>query len=162
LEKQVANKPNEFPIFSPLDKETIKVLLSKLNRYISSFVSKSGISDLETQKDIVYDIFERIEKRRIYFHIFYNGCQMGELNEGALLCFWILKLTPFTSSKIATSVLNAKIAVSIFFNMLFYVAELKKKRVNSTEQIMNDLFYAFCYRDLSKEAIMAIAESIIY
>ena len=158
----MANKAHEFPIFSPLDKETIMALLSRFNRYMSSFVSKSGISDLETQDHILYDIFERIEKRRIYFHIFYNGCQMGELNEGALICFWILKLKPFTSSKISTSILNARIALSIFFNVLFYVAKRKKKKVNSTRQIMNDLLYAFCYRDLSKEALMAIAESIIY
>jgi hypothetical protein len=36
------------------------------------------------------------------------------------------------------------------------------KKVNSTKQVADDLFYAFCYRDLSKEAIMAIAESLIY
>jgi hypothetical protein len=158
----MANKPHEFPKFSPLDEETITVLLSKFNRYISNFISRSGISDLKVQDTILYDIFERIEKRRIYFHIFYNGCQMGELNEGALFCFWILKLTPFTSSKISTSVLNVRIALSVFFSVLFYIAKTNGKKVNSTRQIMNDLFYAFCYRDLSKEAIMAIAESIIY
>ncbi|MDR0744686.1 MAG: hypothetical protein LBE97_01900 [Holosporales bacterium] len=158
----MANKPHEFPTFSPLDKEAIKGLLEKLTLYISGFVSNSGISDLATQDTILYDIFERIEKRRIYFHIFYNGCQMGELNEGALMCFWILKLMPFTSSKIPTSALNARIALCIFFNMLFYVARTRNKKVNSTRQIIDDLFYAFCYRDLSKEAIMAIAESIIY
>jgi hypothetical protein len=87
---------------------------------------------------------------------------MGELNEGALMCFWILKLTPFTSPKISTSILNARIALSIFFKMLFYVAQTKNKKVNSTKQIIDDLFYAFCYRDLSKEAIMAIAESLVY
>jgi hypothetical protein len=158
----MANKPHEFPMFSPLDKETIKSLLSKLNSYVSGFVSTSGISDLSIQDGIVYDIFERIEKRRIYFYIFYNGCELGELNEGALLCFWILKLMPFTSLKISTSVLNARIALSIFFKMLFYVAQIRNKTVNSTKQIMDDLFYAFCFRDLSKEAIMAIAESLIY
>jgi hypothetical protein len=158
----MANKPHEFPMFSPLDKETIKSLLSKLNAYVSGFVSTSGISDLSVQDIILYDIFERIEKRRIYFYIFYNGCEMGELNEGALLCFWILKLMPFTSSKISTSALNARIALSIFFKMLFYVANTKNRKVNSTKQIMDDLFYAFCFRDLSKEAIMALAESLIY
>jgi hypothetical protein len=158
----MANKPYEFPMFSPLDRETIKGLLSKLNSYISSFVSKSGISDLNAQYDVLYDIFERIEKRRIYFYIFYNGCRMGELNEGALMCFWILKLMPFTSSKVPASILNVKIALRIFFSMLFYAAQTKSKKVNSAKQIIDDLFYAFRYRDLSKEAIMAIAESLIY
>jgi hypothetical protein len=158
----MANKPWEFPIFSPLDKETVKGLLSKLNFYMAGYVSASGISDLSIQDSILYDIFERIEKRRIYFYIFYNGCELGELNEGALMCFWILKRMPFTSSKVSTGTLNARIVLSMFFKTLFYVAHTRNKKVNSTKKIMDDLFYAFCYRDLSKEAIMAIAESLIY
>ncbi|MDR1179156.1 MAG: hypothetical protein LBK44_01520 [Spirochaetales bacterium] len=158
----MANKPHEFPVFSPLDKAAISLLLSKLNSYLSNFIATSGISDLSIQDNILYEIFERIEKRRIYFHIFYNGCKMGELNEGALMCFWIRKLTPFTSSKMPASVLNARISLNIFFNMLFYVAKTGNRKVNCTKQIIDDLFYAFCYRDLSKEAIMALAESLIY
>jgi hypothetical protein len=158
----MANKPHEFPIFSPLDQDTINALLSKLNYYLSGFVGKSGINDISAQDKVVYDIIERIEKRRIYFYIFYNGCEMGELNEGALMCFWILKLTPFTSLKIPISILNTRIALNVFFNMLFYIAKTRNKKVNCTSQIVNDLFYAFCYRDLSKEAIMALAESLIY
>jgi hypothetical protein len=157
----MANKPREFPIFSPIGEETIQSLLSKLNFYLRGFVSKSGIADLETQDRVLYDIFERIEKRRIYFHIFYGGCQLGELNEGALMCFWILKLMPFTSSNLSTGSLNTRVALSIFFKVLFYIAQTRGKKVNSTKQIANDLFYAFRYRDLSKEAIMALAESLI-
>jgi hypothetical protein len=158
----MANKPQEFPMFTPPDKGTIESLLAKLNSYLSGFVSASGIFDLSAHDVVLYDIFERIEKRRIYFHIFYNGCELGELNEGSLMCFWILKLMPFTSSKITTGALNARIALSIFFKTLFYVAKTKNKKVNSTKQITDDLFYAFRFRDLSKEAIMALAESMIY
>jgi hypothetical protein len=78
------------------------------------------------------------------------------------MCFWILKLMPFTSSKITTGALNARIALSIFFKTLFYVAKMKNKKVNSTKQITDDLYYAFRFRDLSKEAIMALAESMVY
>jgi hypothetical protein len=158
----MANKPHEFLKFSPLDKETVQGLLSKLNFYLEKFIVTAGITDLNVHHEILYDIFERIEKRRIYFHIFYNGCRMGELNEGALMCFWIVKRAPFTSSKIPASTLNAEIAVSIFFKILFYVAQARRKKVNSTKQIVDDLFYAFRFRDLSKEAIMALAESMIY
>jgi hypothetical protein len=158
----MANKPHEFPMFTPLGRETIEGFLSKLNSDLAGFVSTSGISDLSAQDVVLYDVFERIEKRRVYFHIFYNGCKLGELNEGALMCFWILKLAPFTSSKITTGALNARIALSIFFKTLFYVAKKKNKKVNSTKQITEDLFYAFRFRDLSKEAFMALAESLIY
>ncbi|MDR1256161.1 MAG: hypothetical protein LBJ86_00245 [Spirochaetaceae bacterium] len=158
----MANKPDEFPIFTPLDKQTIENSIEKLNSYISGLNSKGEIPGLSIQGTTFYDILDRIEKRRVYFYIFYNGRDMGELNEGALLCFWILKLAPFTSSNSSFAFLNVRIALSIFFHTLFFVAGKNGKKVNSTRQIVENLFYAFCYRDLSKEAIMALAESLIY
>jgi hypothetical protein len=149
-------------MFSPVDGDTISVLVSKLNRYLSGFVATSGIQNLSAQKDVLYEIVDRIEKRKVYFHIFYNGCEMGELNEGSLMCFWILKLTPFTSSRVPTSALNARIAVSVFFSVLFYIAKIRNKKVNSTKEIIEDIFYSFRFRDLSKEAIMLLAESLIH
>jgi hypothetical protein len=160
----MANKPHEFPTFSPLDKEIVKFFLSRLKVYISDFASKSGIPDLATRDDILYGIFERIEKKRIYFHIFHNGCQIGELHEGALLCSGILKRRPFTSSKVQTRALNGKIAFSIFFSIVFYVAHKLNKQVYCRKQIMDSLAYDFCLRNynLSTENILAMAEEIIY
>jgi hypothetical protein len=46
--------------------------------------------------------------------------------------------------------------------MLFYEATKTKRRVNVKSDLMNNTLYAFQYRDLSKEAIMALAESYLY
>jgi len=69
---------------------------------------------------------------------------------------------PFKHNTISTAVLNTKIAYTLFINMLFYVAAKTKKKININSDLINNTIYAFRYRDLSKEAIMALAESLLY
>jgi len=157
----MANTIDKFPVFSKLDLRQLTVLNSKFKFYLNDFESNYGIIDIITDTSVVSEICDRIEKRRIYFHVFYNGCKMGELNEGSLMCFWILKLMPFSHSCISANELNARIALHLFYRMLLYVAKNKQKRINHTS-LNNELLYAFRYRDLSKEAIMALAESLLY
>jgi hypothetical protein len=80
------NKPEEFPVFTHISRETVKHLIEKLNRYLSRFPDSHKIHDINANMAIMYEIAERIEKRRVYFHIFYN-VNMSELNEASLL--WV-------------------------------------------------------------------------
>jgi hypothetical protein len=160
----MANKPHEFPRFTPLDSATVQKLMSKIPQYLGNVSIALGIdnlNDLLVDQETLYEIISRVEMRRVYFHI-YHPIEMGELNEGALICFWILKLTPFKHNTISTAVLNTKIAYLLFMNMLKYVAAKTKKKVNVTRDLLSNTIYAFRYRDLSKEAIMALAESLLY
>jgi len=160
----MANKPSEFPKFTPLDSATVEKLMRKIPQYLHNIAVALGISnlnDLLIDQEALYEIITRVEMRRVYFHI-YHPIEMGELNEGALICFWILKLMPFKHEKISTALLNTKIAYTLFINMLFYVAQKTKKKVNIKSDLMTNTLYAFRYRDLSKEAIMALAESMLY
>jgi hypothetical protein len=157
----MANKPEEFPVFSHISKETVKSMVEKLNRYLSGFSHSHAIKDITGNMDTLYEIAERIEKRRVYFHIFYD-LNMGELNETSLLCFWILKLHPFFSNSVSADILNTKIAVYLFFTAASYSANATKKHINTAYKLVENIHYAFRFRDLSKEAIMALAESIVY
>jgi len=49
-------------------------------------------------------------------------------------------------------------------NILHYEAAKSKikRKVNVKSDLLTNTLYAFTYRDLSKEAIMAIAESLLY
>ena len=123
----MANRPVEFPIFTKLDSVMAHELLTKLNQYLYNFSQTTGITNITIHEDTLLEIFDRIEKRRIYFHIFYNGCKMGELNEGALMCFWIIKLCPFTSSNVPPDILNAKIALFLFNKVLSLAASKSHK-----------------------------------
>jgi hypothetical protein len=155
------NKPEDFPVFSHISQETAKSMIEKLNRYLSNFPESNMVGDITADMNILYEIAERIEKRRIYFHIFYD-VNMNELNEVSLLCFWILKLHPFFSNSVQSDILNAKIAVYLVFTAASYSATASNKHLNTADRLVENLYYGFRYRDLSKEAIMAIAESIIY
>jgi hypothetical protein len=159
----MANKVEEFPIFTSLDKTTVQDMLAKMASYLHNIsdIIKVDHKKIYTSMDTMYEIIERIEKRRVYFHIFYNGCKMGELNEGALMCFWIIKLTPFNFDGIPNNILNAKIALCLFLNVLHYYTQKENIKLNITEKMVNDIYYAFRFRDLSKEAIMILAESLI-
>ena len=158
----MANAPEEFPVFTKLDVRQAALLSSKFKFYLQDFESAYGITDIVYADSVIVEICERIEKRRIYFHIFYNKCKMGEINEGSLMCFWILKLMPFSHRALPANELNAKIALHLFFRVLLYTARKNGKKVNLTPSLYGDLYYSFRFRDLSKEAIMALAESMIY
>ena len=161
----MANKPEEFQIFTPLDSATIEQLMKKIPQYLHNIATVLGIkspAEIIVNQEILYEILTRVEKRRVYFHIYYDGLEMGELNEGVLICFWILKLMPFKHASIPNALLNTKIAYTFFINMLYYQAAKTKKKVNIKSELMKNTLYAFQYRDLSKEAIMALAESLLY
>jgi hypothetical protein len=160
----MANKPEEFPRFSPLDSATFNKLMGRIPQYLHNICAVlriDNLNDLLVDQEALYEIITRVEMRRVYFHI-YHPIEMGELNEGALICFWILKLMPFKHETIPTGLLNAKIAYTLFSNMLIYVAAKTKKKVNVKNELMKNTLYAFRYRDLSKESIMALAESLLY
>ncbi|GHV86041.1 hypothetical protein AGMMS50230_16490 [Spirochaetia bacterium] len=156
----MANTPEEFPVFTDLDMRQITILSSRFRLYLKDFEINNGLSGIIASPPVIAEICERIEKRRIYFHIFYN-CKMGELNEGSLMCFWILKLMPFSHLSIPLNELNAKIALYLLNNVLIYHAKKKGKKVNISSELYERLYYSFRFRDISKEAIMALSESLI-
>jgi len=162
-----ANKPEEFPKFSQPDAATMKRLMDKIPQFlqnIAAVLQIKNVNEILVCQETLYEILTRVEKRRVYFHVYHNGLKMGERNEGALICFWILKLMPFKHNTIPNSLLNTKIAFSFFLNMLYYEAANAKvkRKVNVKSDLFNNILYAFMYRDLSKEAIMALAESLLY
>jgi len=134
------NKPKDFPLFSPIDKITADQMAAKVVKLLGNLSSVLGIDTTEIIRsdDVLLEIIERIEKRRIYFHVFYEGCEMGELNEGALFCFWIVKLHPFYHPKIDSNVLNAKIGICLFTNAIHYYSEKTKKERRIPEQFINE------------------------
>jgi hypothetical protein len=157
----MANKPRDFPVFTQLDRSAIEQMSAKIVRYLGNLSAILGVDTTEVIKsdDVLIEIIERVEKRRIYFHVFYNGCEMGELNEGALLCFWIVKLHPFYHPKINSNTLNAKIAICLYTNAIYYHSDKTKVEKRIPEQFINDLYYSLLYRDISKESLMILAES---
>jgi len=93
---QYSNDKKDFPMFSYADKAIIRNLMSKLEGYLTSNILQAlGIkntSEIIIDTTVLFELLNRVEMRKIYFHVFHNGMDMGELNEGCLLCFWILNI----------------------------------------------------------------------
>ncbi|MDR2594764.1 MAG: hypothetical protein LBC87_08350 [Fibromonadaceae bacterium] len=158
------NKPSDFPKFESLDSADMRKKYSSFCDGLKSIAEKLDISydKLYVSKQILYEIIERVEKRRVYFHIFHNGMEMGELNECSLYCFWFLKLCPFHYEGAKNDEINQVLAFYIFISIVSWIAQQREKTFTLTKEKCSNLYYAFRYRDLSKEAIMALAESFVY
>jgi hypothetical protein len=166
-----SNDINAFPYFKKLDKtkyypihksfmDRIKAILDTLNidrkkvYVVSPTYSNAPIRDL----------IERIEKRKIYFHIFHR-LTMDELNEVSFYCFWILKLQPFRHRDehiFGFDKLNSRIALCLLLKTAVKYASCNNNlKVGITSEGLRNLRYAFLYHDLSKEAIMALARNLV-
>ena len=132
---------------------------------LKKIYSQDIIDSIICEERVLRDIVTRIEKRRYYFYVFYNRKELGDINEAALFCFWVIKLMPFKQLELNNADLNTKIGYSVLINTLNYVSTYdkayKKKKLNFSTIAKRNLLYSLKYRDLSKEAIMAIAESLI-
>jgi hypothetical protein len=158
-----ASKPEDFPIFGSLGEEAVNHIFNILQEHLGSL---SKMLNIDTSKIIIsesafYEAIERVEKRRVYFHVFYDGCKMGELNEAALLCYWILKLHPFSCPGLDSNVINAKIGLCLFTSAIFgYQKKTYEKTASFSSQFLKDVYYSFRFRELSKEAIMLLFGSL--
>jgi hypothetical protein len=74
----MANKPGDFSIFSSIDKNTINQMVVKFQKYLGNISSVLSVntSEIFISEDVMIEIIERVEKRRVYFYIFYDGCEM--------------------------------------------------------------------------------------
>jgi hypothetical protein len=121
-----------------------------------------GISkkDVVCNKDNILEIIERVDKRKVYFRVFY-GKNMSERNEASLYCFWILKFSPLFNLKEPSHRINIGFAAFVFLRMLSYICQKEGRKITVSREYLRDLVYAFAYRDMSKEAIMALAETLL-
>ena len=158
-------KFDKHPIFPGIGRGTANKKLAYIEELIKKHSSFLGMGDMIPgySEEVLIEIFERVEKRRLYFHVFYNKCDMSELNEVSLICFWIAKLHPFHHPAIDSSKLNTKIALCMFIEIIQIYLGLEKAGQSRKvpEHFIKDLFYGFLYRDISKESLMLLAESFL-
>ena len=159
----ISTDVNDFPIFGVMDESAYAALENQLLDELKRCSPTIGVewSNVRYSEHRLRHVIDMVERRRIYFHIFHGGMSMGELNEGCLLSFWILKLYPFFDTETPDVNVNRLFALRLFTNTILYIAEQRGQGTNINEDVVNHLIHAFTYRDLSKEAIMAIGESLI-
>ena len=163
-----------FPSWGVLDKTTYDKLEHDLLDELRQFYTNRGYdwSDVKCSKERLREVIDMVERRRVYFHVFHirkdgSPMEMGELNEACLYCFWILKRYPFFDGSNPERDVNLILASELFkYGVSFTAIKRRelgcKENVNLRPHIEKHLSHAFKFRDLSKEALMVIAESLIY
>jgi len=158
LDARINDKHKYIPLSSEEKFESLRSIWISFDRFATK--TDYNISGVSCSVDVLFDIFERVEMRKAYFHVFYDGKIMSEQNETSLICFWILKLSPFFDAKRGQSI-NATFAVYLFLCMLTRVNSAKGRDTTFTREYVDNLRYAFLYRDISKEAIMLAADTFL-
>jgi len=147
------------------DEQKIK-MAEKFARYLGNLNDLLGINATEVSycENVVYEIIELVWKRKVYFQVFHNVNGLNELKEASLYSFWVLKLQPFLwlNTEKANYELNAKIALRLFINGLHFYSAKSAKTLNLSEYAIQNLYYSLRYRDWSKEALMDLAESLVF
>jgi len=70
-------------------------------------------------------------------------------------------LSPFKHQLVQNNELNAKIAIKLLLNVVRKVADKKNKSISISPETIQTIYYAFRYRDLSKESVMVISKSLV-
>jgi len=160
----VASNPGEFPQYEGITRDGLNKWLGTFKDYLENHAAERyGLSPerVAAHPGALFEIAERVEKQRIYCHIFHKR-EMGELNEMAVTCYWLLKLQPFYSvdNSLASYELNAKIVLFIFVEVLKFHATKTggRLKLNNKGNQLDNLYYAFRYRNIGRAAMMHLAE----
>ena len=128
----------------------------------SQSISKDKIC---VDKRLVNEIFIRIDKRKDYFVIFHDETYINEIREAALLAYWIIKFKPFNiaADKLSDFKVNINCGFAEYI-ILDAVNECYKrktgKEITLNREYIQKLAYALKHWDISKEALMLVAETL--
>lgn len=130
------------------------------------------VYDIECNVPMIYDIIERIDQRKDYFHYFHSKessvTEISQAKEVGLLCYWISKYKPLRFKNFFDEQeyylhkgysINESFAV---FIMESFVLDVKEEAAFFfTENNKTNFVYSLFNRDFSKEALMTFTDSFV-
>jgi len=163
-----------FPSWGVLTKADYDKLERDMLDELRQFYTHRGYdwSNVKCSKSRLRELIDMVERRRLYLHVYHhdehgNPMQMGELNETCLYCFWLLKRYPFFDTSDTDRDVNLILALELFNYGVHYTAIERRKQggtdmPNLRPHITKHIEHALKFRDMSKESLMALAESLLY
>ena len=152
-------EPSEDILFEEISHvcELLKDLVKRLG--VIKFPENISINDT-----LFSSLAIRIDKRRDYFLIFHKQTHINEIKKAALYAYWILKFKPIRVVNIENNEtiekynhINEMFAAFIIFSA---IREKTGKNIKLSDEYVKELMYAFKYWDISKEALILIAETL--
>jgi hypothetical protein len=154
--------PNDFPVFGKMNKAAYVIRVRNLLAPIYKFAKEMSFDwkNIVIDQGCISKIADMVQRRAVYLHI-YHDIEMGELTEACLNCFWIIKFHPFRDRQVPNQDLSIIFALALFTRAISYEFEKQGgRKPNFTAKTIENLKHAFTYRDISKEALMAIASCL--
>lgn len=155
--------------YVPLSEKTVLKETNKLIKQFEKYAKSQNLSSQEVgiQKALLPYVIVRVDKRKKYFLIFHEGTKINEIKQAALTAYWILKFRPFrfcgNDPVRARDNVRLNEGFALFYILSACMQHAKEKGFEPTEptgRLIDEIMYGFTYWDLSKEAIILIAETI--
>ena len=159
--------------YNPLSEEEVNNIWKKHKSTIEGFIISNNYDANRIfidDKSIMY-IIARVDQRRKYF-VDYHNLEMSEYKEAALNSFWYIKLHPLNIAEREFvqnhpdmyDSINEKLALYIIIITLRSALKAKHLPVNKLDDLplkyIDELIYSFTHRDISKEAMIMLVESM--
>lgn len=159
--------------YQPLHETELQKIWEKHKKIVESFVvnNKYDSSKIYINENTVMAIIAKVDQRKRYFKYF-HGLDISEYKEVALTVFWYIKLKPIcmASQEIVAQDLkefdsiNEKLAVYYIISTLrgmLIEKNIPTERLDSLpKKYIKELIYSFTYRDISKEALILLVETM--
>lgn len=159
--------------YNALSKEQLQTCWNKHKSIIEEFLCENDYDQdkLFVNENVVLSIITKVHQRQKYF-IYFHGLDMSEYKEAALIAFWYIKLQPITiraqefSDQLPKEYdsINEKLAVYYMLRTLRLMLIKNKMKENKLDSLstkyLNELIYTFTYRDISKEALILLMETM--
>lgn len=166
----------EDKICIPLSETELRGQTNSLVKAFIKFARQAGLDprNINIERSYLPLILQRVEKRRQYFHYFHDDMEINEVKQAALVAYWVLKFRPFSYRSDGQGGLKAELEASDDYKALnerfayFYILSACLEGARTLDRpyrmpsngLAYEVAYAFKYWDLSKEAVILIAEII--
>lgn len=160
--------------YERLSPEQWHIEIEHFRNIAASFIESNGYGkeDIDVAETKVFQIITKVDQRKKYFAYFHH-LDISDFKELALYCFWIIKTQPLfctktklcEKEKIDFESLNEKFALYYLIKKLRSLANgnadtLTKINDFFSKQYIYELIYSFTYRDISKEAMILLVETM--
>lgn len=142
----------------------------------SAYTNKNLITpaEIRVDKGAITKIVIRVDQRAEYYKLYHNNTQLSEIRKAALLAYWILKYKPFRiemkdpskwqnrlriNEQIALACILSTVARNIHRDGDAVPQDDPSLRVS--DDYRKKLLHSFREHDLSKEALIGMAESLL-
>ena len=155
-------------IYPGIDENKASDEVNRLNGLFDKFLISNGINNLTflVRTIDLLIIITKVDQRKHYFKVFHN-IDMSELKEVSLICYWLIRFKPYYEKSDSSSIndsLNEKFCVYLIIHAIRCILQSKSLDESPIDKLSKEyiyeLTYTFKFRDISKEAMITIVETI--